>query len=158
MRHRILFVCLGNICRSPMAEGVFRKVVEGAGLLDHLVIDSAGTGSWHVGDPPDPRAQAAAVARGIDISGLRARQVSARDFDNFDLLLAMDQSNYNDLTALAESEHADRVRLFLDYAPDLVLREVPDPYYGGKDGFADVLNLVQLASEGLLGELRSGID
>ena len=157
MRHRILFVCLGNICRSPMAEGVFRKVAVDAGLLDHLVIDSAGTGNWHVGDPPDPRAQAATAVRGIDISGLRARQVSSQDFDNFDLLLAMDQSNHNDLTALGAGEAVDRVRLFLDYAPDLGLRDVPDPYYGGKDGFDDVLNLVELASEGLLRELQSGL-
>ena len=157
MRHRILFVCLGNICRSPMAEGVFRKVAVDAGLLDHLVIDSAGTGNWHVGDPPDPRAQAATSLRGIDISGLRARQVSSQDFDNFDLLLAMDQSNHSDLTSLGAGEAVDRVRLFLDYVPDLGLRDVPDPYYGGKDGFDDVLNLVELASEGLLRELQSGL-
>lgn len=140
-----------------MAEGVFRKTAGDAGLSERLTIDSAGTGSWHVGDPPDPRAQAAAAARGVDISGLRARQVSGDDFDQFDLLLAMDRSNHSALTALASGETADRVKMFLDYAPDLGISEVPDPYYGEGDGFEHVLNLVERASEGLLRALRSGV-
>ena len=126
----VLFVCLGNICRSPMAEGAFRAV---AGR-SHVKIDSAGTGSWHVGRPPDPRAQAAARAVGVDISGLRARQVQAEDFDRFDLILALDNSNLRDLHRLRGGR--GRLALLLDYVPGREGGDVADPYYGGPDDFA----------------------
>ncbi len=146
---RILFVCLGNICRSPMAEGVFRRELERRGI-DHLVeVDSAGTSNWHVGEPPDPRARRAIAKRGVDISDLRGRQVSPRDLDAFDLILAMDAENLSDLLALADAAQAQRVRLFLDFAPEAGVREVPDPYFGEEDGFDMVLDLLQAAAQGL---------
>ena len=146
---RILFVCLGNICRSPMAEGLFRRELERRGI-DHLVeVDSAGTGDWHVGEPPDPRARRAIARRGVDISHLRGRQVRPRDLDDFDLILAMDAENYSDLLALADPEQAERIRLFMDFAPQAGVREVPDPYFGEEDGFETVLDLIQAAAEGL---------
>ena len=146
---RILFVCLGNICRSPMAEGIFRRELERRGI-DHLVeVDSAGTGNWHVGEPPDPRARRAIARRGVDISHLRGRQVSKRDLDAFDLILAMDAENLSDLLALADESQARRIRLFLDFAPETGVREVPDPYYGEEDGFETVLDLLEAAAKGL---------
>ena len=149
----ILFVCLGNICRSPMAEGTFRHLVENAGV-EHLVeIDSAGTGAWHVGESPDERATASARRRGIDISMQAARKVQPDDFDRFDLLLAMDHENHMNLMRMAPDELRYKVRLFLEYAPDQPEREVPDPYYGGGQGFEHVLNLVEAASRGLLEEI-----
>ncbi len=149
---RILFVCLGNICRSPMAEGVFRAVARERGL--DVDIDSAGTSAWHVGEAPDPRAQAAAAANGVDISALRGRQAKAADMEDFDLILAMDEENLRDLQRLAGPRNAGKVKLFLDYAPDRPEREVPDPYYGGEAGFAHVLNLLRAAAEGLADELE----
>ena len=149
---RILFVCLGNICRSPMAEGVFRAVARERGL--DVDIDSAGTSAWHVGEAPDPRAQAAAAANGVDISALRGRQAKAADMEDFDLILAMDEENLRDLQRLAGPRNAGKVKLFLDYAPDGWEREVPDPYYGGEAGFAHVLNLLRAAAEGLADELE----
>ena len=116
-KHRLLFVCLGNICRSPMAEGVFRRVIEEEGVADRFEIDSAGMGDWHIGQAPDTRAQAAAQNRGMDISGQRARQVTAADYRRFDLILAMDDSNYDELIGLAPKSELHKVRLFLDYAP-----------------------------------------
>lgn len=155
---RILFVCLGNICRSPMAEGAFRHLVRSEGL-EHLVeIDSAGTGAWHAGEAPDSRARQTARMRGIDISGLRARQVEREDFERFDLLLAMDMENHMQLTHLAPPHRKHKIRLFLEYAPQQPEREVPDPYYGGPDGFEQVLDLVQAASRGLLAEIRAASD
>lgn len=151
-RHRLLFVCLGNICRSPIAEGVFSHVAAQAEHGKHFALDSAGTGAWHVGDPPDPRAQAAAASRGIDISDMLARQVCERDFTDFDLLLAMDAENRAVLLERAPHGCADKVRLFLDDAPELG-REVPDPYYGGKQGFEEVLDLVEAGSRALLARL-----
>ena len=146
---RILFVCLGNICRSPMAEGVFRQELERRGI-DHLVeVDSAGTSDWHVGEPPDPRARRAIARRGVDISHLRGRQVRPRDLEDFDLILAMDAENYSDLLALANTEQAERIRLFLDFAPEAGMREVPDPYFGEEDGFEMVLDLLEAAAKGL---------
>jgi len=149
---RVLFVCLGNICRSPTAEGVLRGKLEQAGLADRVEVDSAGTAGWHIGKAPDPRTCQAAAKRGYDLSALRARQVSAEDFQRFDLVLAMDNSNLRDLKAL----HAGR-----GSAPDLFLRryglateEVPDPYYGGEDGFETVLDLVEQACDGLIAEIR----
>ena len=150
----VLFVCLGNICRSPTAEVVFRDRVRAAGLEEHIVIDSAGTGDWHIGRAPDPRTQEAAASRGYDMSGLRARQVGVADFDKFDVLLAMDDANLADLQAMQPAGSNVVLKRFLDYAPQSGIREVPDPYYGGEDGFARVLNLVEEGSEGLLEALR----
>ncbi|MFQ5626814.1 MAG: low molecular weight protein-tyrosine-phosphatase [Methyloligellaceae bacterium] len=152
-RQRLLFVCLGNICRSPLAQGVFGSVAAQSGKGDLFELDSAGTGTWHIGNPPDPRAVAAAARRGIDLSGQRARQVRARDFYNFDLLLAMDMDNRSQLLSLAPEEHEHKVRLFLDDAPQQGPREVPDPYYGGAHGFDEVLDLVEAGSRALLARL-----
>ncbi len=149
--HRILFVCLGNICRSPMAEGVFRQVSAACGLEDRFFVDSAGTGNWHLGAPPDERAQAVLLDCGIDISGLRARQVNREDFGRFELLLAMDRSNIEDLHRIAPPDERQKVNLFLDYTLSQLGAEVPDPYYGG--GFAHVLDLIERASHGLLKRL-----
>lgn len=150
---RVLFVCLGNICRSPTAEGVFRKLVEDAGRSDDISIDSAGTGSWHVGSPPDGRSQEAALSRGIDLSSQRARQVRSADFSEFDLLLAMDEDNMRSLREAAPGAEVEKVRLFLEFAPKSGVREVPDPYYGGPRGFDHVLDLVEEASRGLLAHI-----
>jgi len=152
---RILFVCMGNICRSPTAEGVFRAQVAAAGLSERIVTDSAGTHGYHIGAPPDPRSIKAAAARGIDISDLRARMVRAEDFQRFDLVLAMDRQNQQALAALCAAEPPDGLRMFMDFAPDLKRPEVPDPYYGGSDGFNHVLDLCEAASRGLLKHLRA---
>ena len=151
--HRILFVCLGNICRSPMAEGVFRRVVAEEGLTDSFVIDSAGLGDWHIGQAPDHRAQKAARTRGIDISGQSARQVMDEDFDRFDLLLVMDGSNYDELKARAPHEARAKIRPFLDYAPHAGTKDVPDPFFGGAEGFDHALDLIEAAAHGLLTSL-----
>ncbi len=152
---RILTVCLGNICRSPMAEGVLRHRAHSAGLA--IVTDSAGTSRHHVGEAPDPRAQAAMRRQGIDITDLRARQVQAEDFDRFDLLLAMDAANLRDLQRLApDADRRDKARLMMDFAPAHALREVPDPYYGGDAGFDDVYRMLDEAVTGLLAHLRHG--
>jgi protein-tyrosine phosphatase len=151
---RVLFVCLGNICRSPTAEGVFRDLLRREGLEGRVVVDSAGTGSWHVGEAPDARARAAALRRGIDLSGQRARQLRPADFDDFDLILAMDESNRVTIEAARPAGGAAHVRLFLDYARDAAVREVPDPYFGEGDGFETVLDLITEASEGLIAEIR----
>jgi protein-tyrosine phosphatase len=154
VQHRILFVCMGNICRSPTAEGVFRRIVREEAPDLRLEIDSAGTHDYHVGEPPDPRAIAAARTRGVDLATLRARQLQADDFRRFDLLLAMDRRNVRDALAVAPPEGRERLRLFLDYAPGRAGREVPDPYYGGAEGFEEVLDLVEAASRGLIQALR----
>ncbi len=157
--HRLLFVCLGNICRSPLAEGVFGHLAAEAGVADRFELDSAGTGSWHVGDPPDARARRAAAARGIDISGQRARQVGPADFDRFDLILAMDRSNAEVLWRLAGrlgEDHAAKVRLFMEFAPETGVGEVPDPYYGGAAGFERVIDLIGEAAHGLLAHRLAG--
>lgn len=150
---RVLFVCLGNICRSPTAHGVFVSMLEQRQLTDRIVIDSCGTGAWHVGKAPDPRAMAAAARRGYDLSALRARQVSSTDFKRFDYILAMDQMNLQELRALCPADYAGHLGLFLPFAGNDLLEEVPDPYYGGRDGFNHVLDLVEQASEGLLREI-----
>lgn len=150
----VLFVCLGNICRSPTAEGVFCHRLQQAGFADRVRVDSAGTGAWHVGKAPDERARHAAGSRGYDLSRLRARQVRAQDFEDFDLILAMDQSNLHDLQSLCPEEYQHKIRLLLDYADGVAEREVPDPYYGDGDGFQRVLDLVENASDGLLSALR----
>src|ERR1700750_1277466 len=148
---RILFVCMGNICRSPTAEGVMRSLLRGEGLEDEIEVDSAGTGRWHAGDPPHARATAAAARRGVVLEGA-ARQVRPSDFEDFDLLLAADRENLRDLRRIAPDEDArEKVRLLRSYDPragnDL---DVPDPYYGGPDGFEEVLDLVDAARRGLL--------
>ena len=149
-----MFVCTGNICRSPTAEGVFRKLVAEAGLAEMVTIASAGTHGYHVGEPPDERSQAAALRRAVDISTQRARRVARADFTEFDLILAMDRGHYRALRSLAPPSAAERVRLFLDYAPELGLKDVPDPYYGGPDGFEDVLDMIETAAAALLEDLR----
>jgi protein-tyrosine phosphatase len=150
---RILFVCMGNICRSPSAEGVFRRVLNERAAQLYVQIDSAGTHDYHIGEPPDARAREAALRRGVDLSELRARQVAANDFELFDLILAMDEENLRELRARAQAKHHERIRLLMDYAPEATRRAVPDPYYGGAQGFEDVLDLLEEASEGLVQEL-----
>ena len=158
---RILFVCLGNICRSPTAEGVMRALVREAGLEDSIELDSAGTGAWHVGNPPDERAAETARARGIALEGA-AREVRREDFDDFDLVIAMDRKNLADLRRLAPDERArSRIRLLREFDPasaglDVDELDVPDPYYGGPRGFEEVLDLVRAACEGLLAQIRAG--
>jgi len=145
----VLFVCMGNICRSPTAEAVFRFHAQQAGI--RLDIDSAGTLGSHAGERPDVRAKRAGEKRGYDFSRLRARKVAADDFHRFDLILAMDQDNYRNLLAISPDEALNhKVRLFLDYAPNSHYREVPDPYYGGGKGFELVLDLIEAASQGLI--------
>jgi protein-tyrosine phosphatase len=154
---RVLFVCTGNICRSPTAEGVFKHVVEEAGLADRITSDSAGTGDYHVGEAPDPRAQSAALGRGYDISPLCARRVRVRDFSEFDYILAMDETHVRQLRRLSPPEHAAKVRLFMEFAGQGSPREVPDPYYGGAQGFERVLDMVEQAACGLLDHLQERI-
>jgi protein-tyrosine phosphatase len=150
---RVLFVCMGNICRSPTAEAVVRRLAEreAAGLA--LELDSAGTHGYHAGDPPDERAIVAARRRGIDMSALRARVVEPADFERFDLVLAMDEAVHERLARIAPRTRAGRLRLFMDYAPELGRRDVPDPYYGGAAGFEEVLDLVEAGARGLLAAL-----
>jgi low molecular weight protein-tyrosine phosphatase len=152
-KRRLLFVCLGNICRSPMAEGVFRRVAEDEGVLHLFDIDSAGLGDWHVGQAPDTRAQTAAGNRGIDISDQSARQIAPGDYDRFDLLLAMDGSNYDELVQLAPRDARHKIRRFLDFAPHVGTKDVPDPFYGSNAGFDHALDLIEQAARGLLAEL-----
>ena len=151
---RVLFVCLGNICRSPTAEGVFRKLVEQEGLLELIEIDSAGTHAYHIGEAPDARAQQAAARRGIDLSQLRGRKATASDIEAFDYVLAMDRDNYENLLAISPDHLSSRVRLFLEYASNRPEDEVPDPYFGGSGGFERVLDMVEEAAEGLLADIR----
>jgi protein-tyrosine phosphatase len=155
---RVLFVCTGNICRSPTAEGVFRRFVEQAGLEDRIGMDSAGTHGYHVGEPPDPRSQAAASARGYDLSGLRARRFAREDFSRFDLVLAMDRDHHAILSRFAPAGAGHKLRMLMEFARRSGVDEVPDPYYGAPDGFELVLNLVEDAAEGLLDHLRQGIE
>jgi protein-tyrosine phosphatase len=145
----VLFVCMGNICRSPTAEGVFRAVAKRAGWARKLLIDSAGTHDYHLGEPPDARAIASALRRGYDIQKLRARQVEAKDFLRFQWILAMDHNNLHRLIEMRPKEHEGHVGLLLDLAPHLGVREVPDPYYGGPDGFERMLDLIEPASAAL---------
>jgi protein-tyrosine phosphatase len=149
----VLFVCMGNICRSPTAEGVFRALVTRSGLDSSIHIDSAGTHAYHIGKSPDTRASAAAIKRGYDLSALRGRQVSERDFLIFDYILAMDEENLSNLKRICPAGQAHKVSLFLEHSRNFSQREVPDPYYGGTQGFEHVLDLVEDAAQGLLDKL-----
>ena len=149
----VLFVCLGNICRSPTGEGVFQNLVEQKDLNDRITIDSAGTAAYHIGEPPDPRSQAAAKLRGIDLSDLRARRVEVQDFKKFDYLLAMDADNHANLMRMCPPGSEHKVHLMLDFGEGTKGRDVPDPYYLGGEGFEVVLDLIENASKGLLEEI-----
>ncbi len=151
---KVLFVCMGNICRSPTAEGVFIELLKRHGLEQRVRVDSAGTHAYHVGSAPDPRARAAAAKRGANLDQQRARKVSPEDFEVFDYILAMDRDNLEILEELCPPEHRDKLQLMLRYAPGIGVEEVPDPYYGGTAGFDRVLDLIEVASEGLLAEIR----
>ncbi|MFQ5995443.1 MAG: low molecular weight protein-tyrosine-phosphatase [Acidiferrobacterales bacterium] len=151
---RVLFVCLGNICRSPTAEGVFRALVEGANLHRSIQVDSAGTHAYHLGEPPDPRAQAAAARRGIDLAPLRGRQTTQEDFLEFDYILAMDRTNLAFLRQQCPQSLQHKIRLFLDFAPAYPDKDVPDPYFGGTAGFDRVLDIIEDAATGLLSDIR----
>lgn len=154
---KVLFVCLGNICRSPTAEAVFRSLVRDAGLDGLVEIDSCGTAGYHVGDSSDSRSQAAARGRGYDMSPLRGRQVQNSDFKTFDYILAMDNANLRDLQVRCPEPYQSKLGLFLTYASTHSEREVPDPYYGGEGGFAHVLDLVEDASSGLIEEIKNSL-
>ncbi len=151
---RVLMVCMGNICRSPLAHGIFEHLVAEAGLSDRIEVDSAGTHAYHVGQPPDPRSQDTARSRGIDITAQRARKVMADDFEAFDFVLAMDRDNYAMLEAICPPGREERLMLFMQFAPERGEREVPDPYYGGVSGFERVYEMVHAAAQGLLETIR----
>lgn len=150
----VLFVCLGNICRSPTAHAVFRKMVDENGLASNIEIDSAGTAAYHVGKHPDMRSMETAKNRGIEMIDLRARKVDFGDFYQYDYILAMDDENYHNLKEMALPEHHQKIQMFLDYTQDFPEREVPDPYYGGAQGFEHVFDLVESASQGLLNHIK----
>lgn len=152
---KVLFVCMGNICRSPTAEGVFRHLVKQEQLEDFIETDSAGTHAYHVGEPPDRRAQLTATNRGIDISDLKARRVHENDYEEYDYILAMDRDNLEILMSQTPEHLAERISLFLDFAEDHPESEVPDPYYGGPMGFEQVFDMVNEAALGLLRDIQS---
>ncbi len=154
---KVLFVCLGNICRSPMAEGLFRSVVEKRGLADRVYVDSAGTHGYHIGAPPDERARQTMAAHGVDIDVLEGRKVNAVDLDQFDYVLAMDRNNLRDLERLGGGPRP-HVRLFLEFACSRAEREVPDPYYGGPEGFERVYALLEDAAAGLLADIEGRLN
>ena len=154
----VLFVCLGNICRSPTAHAVFEQLVDDENLTEFIKIDSAGTGDWHIGCPPDRRSSEAAMLKGYDLSDLRARLVTREDFYLFDHILVMDKKNFRDVTALAPNDLRAKISLFLNYsliAKESCLKEVPDPYYGGDDGFDKVLSMIEDGSRGFLSSLKN---
>ena len=152
---RVLMVCLGNICRSPTAEAMLRLKVHEAGLDDRVEVDSAGTADYHVNSPPDRRAVAHGERRGLEMSRLRGRQVESADFDRFDFILAMDEDNLANLQRIRPAGSLAKVALLMSYAPQADVREVPDPYYGGADGFESVLDLVELAADGFIASVLS---
>jgi protein-tyrosine phosphatase len=154
MTVKVLFVCLGNICRSPTAEGMFRRIVHEQNLAEHILIDSAGTHAYHIGEPPDLRAQAAAERRGVDISMLRGRQAAARDIEQFHYILAMDRENQTNLLSICPPGLEHKIKLFLEFAPHRPEKEVPDPYFGGPGGFDRVLDMIEDAAAGLLDDIR----
>ncbi len=151
---KVLFVCMGNICRSPTGQGVLEKLIRDAGLADRVEVDSAGTHAYHTGEQPDGRATKTALRRGIDLSGQKARRVSEEDFHHYDYVLAMDSNNLQDLLAICPDEHREKVSLFLAYADDLTTQDVPDPYYGGNTGFERVLDLVETGAQALLADIQ----
>ena len=150
----VLFVCLGNICRSPTAQGVFTSLVRNEGLDQSIQTESAGTGAWHSGSPPDHRAQLAALARGYDLSSQRARKVIESDFRKFNYILAMDRQNYEDLSVMAPPDTTSKIKLFLTFVPNIDKTEIPDPYYGGQKGFDHIIDLIEAASYGLLRDIQ----
>lgn len=152
---KILFVCMGNICRSPTAHGVFLHKVQESGLDQQIHVDSAGTHAYHVSEPPDMRAQEAAMKRNIDLSAQRARRAAKEDFKKFDYILAMDLHNYEHLEKICPEGHEHKLKLFMEFAPGSEVNEVPDPYYGGPSGFERVLDLIEEASEGLIKFVRN---
>lgn len=158
MIYRVLLVCMGNICRSPTAEGVLRKYITNNRLGDRVEVDSAGTHGYHVGEAPDSRTQRAAAMRGYNLSQLRARKVAYQDLEYFDLILAMDRSNLDNLRRMALPEQFDKIRLFMDYASHFEDDEVPDPYYGLGHGFDLVLDMVEDAAQGLVEELKKKLE
>ena len=152
---KVLFVCMGNICRSPTAHGVFEKLVNDEGLSHRIEVDSAGTHAYHIGEPPDKRSQQTAFAHGFDLSYIRGRQVTSEDFAYYDYILAMDKDNYANLSHLCTGEDCSKLFLFLSFAPQLKpIDEVPDPYYGGSKGFENVYDMIIQASDGLLAEIK----
>ena len=151
---RVLFVCMGNICRSPTAHGVFESLVKAEGFEHCIDVDSAGTHAYHIGEPPDRRAQLTARERGIDLSTQRARQAVARDFEAFHYILAMDRDNFQVLSEICPPGHESKLHLFMDFAEGVDTREVPDPYYGGEQGFERVFDMVDEAARGLLESIR----
>ena len=153
--HRVLFVCTGNICRSPSAEGVFRHLVAEAGRTRRIETDSVGLGGWHIGGPPDPRSVQAAARRGIDISDLRARQLTLGDFDRFNLLLAMDEGHHRDMLHRATDAQRGKVRMFMEAAAGHPAPAVPDPYYGGPDGFETALDMIEEGARAWLREVEA---
>ena len=148
-KHRILFVCMGNICRSPTAEGLLIEKVNTENASQNFEIDSCGTHEYHLGHPPDSRSQEAAAKRGIDLSNLRSRKIKASDFEYYDLILAMDNLNRDNLMRLCPDEYKYKIKLMLDYLPEYSFDEVPDPYYGGEHGFEHVLDILEEAIEAL---------
>lgn len=152
---RVLFVCMGNICRSPTAQGIFDRLLENHHLTGEVSTDSAGTGAWHAGKSADSRAKEAAASRGYNLDKYKARQVISKDFEKFDLILAMDNDNMENLARMCPVEHRGKVQLLLSFGSDADVLEVPDPYYGGRRGFELVVDLVENACEGLLEHLRT---
>ena len=150
---KILMICMGNICRSPLAEGVVRRLADRAGRAGFIEVDSAGTLAYHAGEQPDPRAKKVAASRGYDLSGMRARRVAEDDFSHFDLVLAMDKQNLAALERVCPDEHRHKLGLFMDYAEDSEHDEIPDPYYGGPDGFERVLDMCEAAGQGLIASI-----
>ncbi len=152
---KVLFVCMGNICRSPTAQGIFEHLIAAEGLAHAVAADSAGTTAYHLGNPPDGRATQAAAKRGVDLTGYRARQVQPADFHDFDLVLAMDRDNFRSLEPIVPPGGEARLRMFLEFAPTLGIDDVPDPYYGAGDGFERVLDMVEAGAHGLLAHIRT---
>lgn len=151
----ILFICLGNICRSPLAQGVFEKQMANSSLAGKIRVDSAGTGNWHIGERPDPRSEQTAAKYGIDISSQRCRQLTASDFHEFDLILGMDPSNLSNARAANRTNGTAQIELFYEYA-GLGAIKIPDPYYGGEDGFEEAYEMIKQASDGVLHRLGAG--